>query len=616
MADPEATETDVLAKCLSHFEQDSKHHDVWAAKIDRWYRAWRGIPERKPDDSNWHSQLHPPYIFQVLETLVSGLMDPNPMWRVKPRPRMTSEEEIHQVQEGSRALQNLLSYQRDLDQFGLKQRAHRLQGLIAGATGWKTYWTLEEEQRTRMVQKNIVTPDGEYRITQEEVTDVVPVKDDPCVDVIDMRDFIWHESATSIQNAQRATHRLWMSYDHLKMLEKEGYYRNVDQLKETRDFSNGLANRENDLFQRDRTKDLIEVLEHWCDNGSRVVTIANRSVILSDKPNPFRHGQFPFVICSPIPDMFSLVGVSTVELVEHLQEMLWTISNQRLDNLELINNAIVLVDESTIDKDQFVFAPGQMWDVPHKDAAQILNMPSFPAQVSLEAEALIKADIQNIPGASPALMGMSVGSEQTATEVSLLTNLAQRRLSLQKYQFEAADIQVGEQWIELNRQFLTEARYISIVGADGEEGWELIDPDKFASYKWKIELSQMDESLVRQERRAEEQAKLQVMLQAAPVFAAIGQPLNLSAALDDYLRAYGVEDPSRYLSAKPQPGAAQGAPAGPPGPQQAPTPEDMMAGATAPQAYDANSPSNAFSQSPVAAMQRMGAMSGGPVNGG
>jgi hypothetical protein len=37
-------------------------------------------------------------------------------------------------------------------------------------------------------------------------------------------------------------------------------------------------------------------------------------------------------------------------------------------------------------------------------------------------------------------------------------------------------------------------------------------------------------------------------------------------------------------------------------------------GVTSPHAYDANAPSNAVSMSPLAALQRMGAMSGGPVN--
>ena len=110
------------------------------------------------------------------------------------------------------------------------------------------------------------------------------------------------------------------------------------------------------------------------------------------------------------------------------------------------------------------------------------------------------------------------------------------------------------------------------------------------------------------------QAKLQVATASVQFFAAIpGMPmLNLKAFMDDYLDAFGIQDKDRYYSQKQQ----QPAPA--PGPQQ---PQAGQAGqngqppgVSAPQATDANSPSNAFSQSPVAAMQRMGAMSGGPNN--
>jgi hypothetical protein len=432
-----------------------------------------------------------------------------------------------------------------------------------------------------------------------------------------MRDFIWHEAATSLDKAKRITHRVWMTWEELKELEVAGIYRNVDQLKESRSFSEQLASRESDLFEQDRTKDMIEVLECWVDGGKRVVTIANRKVLLRDRPNPFQHGKYPFVGCGPVPDLFRVPGVSIVEMVEELQEMLWKTQSQRHDNLEMLNNAIALIREDVVDKDGLIWAPGEQWLVPDTEAVKLLEVSPLPAQISLEAEALIKADIQNIPGASPALLGQSDQTEQTATEISLLTNLAQRRLASQKFQFTLADIAVGEQWIELNQQFLSEERYIAIVGEDGEEGWELIHPDSFRDYRWKIDVEQMDESLIRQERVAEAQARMPVAASMVPMFAMIGQPLNAKAFMDDYLKAAGVDQTDRYYASAPQPAAAAAGMGGPgqPGSDGAPTPEDMLAaGQTAPSAYDSTSPSNEVSSSPVAAMSRMLAATGGDVN--
>ena len=597
----------IVAQCIYDFDDDSKHHDIWVNKVDKWYKAWRGDLDFRSDAAQWRARFHPPYILQIIETLAAGVIDPNPKWKVIPRPRMADPMEKHTISEGARSLQYLLAFQRDQDQMILKQRPHRLQGLIAGLTVWKTRWETVEENITTMEQIVEYDEIGIPSVVNKEVPTTRTIRDGPCVDVVDVRDFIWPESARTITEAPRIYHRSWMDYDYLKKLEAAGYYKNVDELKESKSFSEQLASREADLFSVDRTKDRIEVLECWIEGGERVVTIANRKVLLRDKRNPFKHGAFPFIACSPIPDLFRIPGVSVVELVSDLQEMLWTIQGQRLDNLELLNNAIVLLPEDTLDEAGYVFAPGEQWLVPSKDSAGILQMPTFPAEVSLNAENLIKQDIQNIPGASPALLGQTGEGTQTATEVSLLTNLAQRRLSSQKFQFTMADVLVGEQWITLDQQYLSEEQYISIVGAEGEEGLMVIRPEDFRDGNFYIEIDQLDESLIRQERLAEAQARLTVAAQVAPILIQTPSPVNIRAFVEDYLEAAGIQDMDRYFSQSqgmPMPGMNPAT-----GTQPAPN-----AGASAPQATDVNSPSNQFSQSPAAMMQRLLAMGGGPNN--
>lgn len=605
---PELNSREIVNKCIREFDEDSKHHDLWIQKVDMWYRAWRGVLDTRSDAAKWKSKLHPPYLLQIVETMVAGLQDPKPAWKVKARPKMDSPEEIARLRDGARALELLLGYQRQVDGLALKQRPHRLQGLIAGLTVWKTYWRLEERMisRTQEVIENDEM--GMAQIVERDIASIGIDRDDPACELVDVRDWIWHESARSVESANRIHHRVWMSFDELKELEQQGYYKNVDELKESKNFTDGLASRETDLFNVDRTKDLIMVVEHWVDGGKRVVTVANKKVLLRDRPNPFQHGGFPFIAASGIPDLFRIPGVSMVELVEELQSMLWTLQNQRMDNLELINNGIVMVRDDVLDPAGFVFAPGEQWLVSDKDAVTMWTPNGDVARYSLEAEALIKADIQNIPGASPALMGQPSATNQTATEVSLLTNLAQRRLSSQKLNFTLSDVAVGDQWIELNRQFMTEPRMVAIVGKDGDEGWELIHPDQFAEGNFSIIVDQQDESLIRQERLAETQSRLQIAISAVPVMAAIGQPLNMKAFVEDVLDAGGIDDKERYFSATPQP-QAPGAGA----PQQAPG-QPAQPELTAPQAYDQNSPSHTFSQSPAAAMQRMTSSNGGPSN--
>ena len=47
-----------------------------------------------------------------------------------------------------------------------------------------------------------------------------------------------------------------------------------------------MSIREEGLFQVDRTKGRIKVVEHWIDNGKRVVTIANDNVLWRGRVAP------------------------------------------------------------------------------------------------------------------------------------------------------------------------------------------------------------------------------------------------------------------------------------------------------------------------------------------
>jgi hypothetical protein len=366
------------------------------------------------------------------------------------------------------------------------------------------------------------------------------VCDDPCAEVIDVRDLILHQAAVSVEKALRITHRVFYTFDELKRLEQQGVYENVDLLKESRDVSTEiLSQRERDLFDVDRTKDKIEVIEQWRvqpDGSLKVISVGNRKVELRNKPNPFWHGRYPFQVCSGTPDLFRIPGISDIEAIEQLQEMMWTLQNQRIDNLQLLNNAIVLIADDVDDPDLFEFAPGEKWLVSRPDQVSFLKVDPMTAQLSLQAESQLKADLQAISGGAPWLSGDNTSANaNTATEASLLTTMAQRRVAAKKQFYIQDDAKVGEMFLLLDQQFLTEPRYVDIVGMNGSDGYDIIDPANFRDLDLKIDVEALDESLMRQERKAESTAKLQVALQAAPLFAAIpGTPgLNLQAFMDD-----------------------------------------------------------------------------------
>jgi hypothetical protein len=186
-------------------------------------------------------------------------------------------------------------------------------------------------------------------------------------------------------------------------------------------------------------------------------------------------------------------GISVVEQICDLQEAAWSFLNQRIDNTELINNAIVLIREDADDVSQFEWAPGAQWLVNDPQQVSLLQINAEPAQVSLVAEEKIKEDLQNIPGASPTLLGQTDQNTNTATEVSLSTTLAQRRIALMKQQFKWSYAQVGLQWLANNQQFVTSPRLVQRIGADSAAAWEQIHP-LLIQGEYLIDLDSLDES--------------------------------------------------------------------------------------------------------------------------
>lgn len=608
---------DVVALVTTAHAEADKAHTFFRDKVERRYRAYRGIVERSSKAKSWQSMVHPPYVGDVIESAIANIVDAKVQTRAYARPRDASPQEIQLAQRAARAHERLNAYQTDVDRFDSKQRPFVMQDLITGLTVAKTYWRFEErdvpsrEQVFEPVMDEFGLPVSLMPVMRETSRRQV-LRDDPTFEVVDVRDFFWPESAVSVEKAPWLIHRVWMTMDELRRLEAAGIYQNVDDLTETRSFGEEGDSREQRLDNVERTKGLVEVLEWWSDD--RCITVGNRAVLLSDRPNPFWHGQKPFVVASGTPDLFRIPGISEVEKLEQIQDMIWALMNQRLDNISLVNNAIMMYRDDVLDVDEYEFFPGAQWRMQDPSQVQMWTPDTRVADVSLNAESLLKGDLQNVSGGLPFLSGAQSDTvdQNTATGVSIVTSLAQRRIVARKQNYWNAFDQAFNQWAWLNRQFLTTGKLVQVVGRDGAVAFEEIEPDDLQPDVL-IASDPVTESLQRQERRAEAQALLQTAAQAAAAFAATGVPLNLKAYMDKYLRSFGEDDVEQFYATPPQaPQMAPGGPQGPvPGTPGFANPEQGPGGVTAPQSIDpATSPSNQVSMSPAMAPQRMAAMSG------
>lgn len=607
-------EQELVARVVKDFDAAKKHHDRFVSFVERMYRAYRAVLDMKSEAAQWTSKLHPAYGLQLVEAVVANMIDDRTTFRMKPRPMIDDAARVQEYLLGARALENIVRYEMELARFSQKQRPFALQNSIAGLTVGKVAWDYEEGACLRYVEEEqeIYHPEsgeviGTYpMLVEQEHTRVK--RDGPSFEVVDVRDFFWPENAQDVQNAAFIIHRVWMSVDELRECAKDGSFKNVDKVVQTRDMQGEEEQRyrEDALFMTNRKRGMVEVLEWWGPRG-QVVTVANRSVLLSERKNPFHHGKRPFVVASSMPQPFNFVGISDMEVIEPLQRALWTTLNQRLDNVALLNNAIILLRDTADDQD-YEFAPGEFWTVEDPTEVQMWQPNPLPAEVSLGSENGLKADLNNVTGG----LGMMAGQDlqqldsATATGVSTLTSIAQRRLGARRQQFAYAYEDAGNMVIPLIQQFMQPAALVPITGVGGAQAFETVAKSQVQG-NFVCSVTSVSEAMMRQEKRAEAQALMQLAITAAPLAAAVGQPLNLKQWIDDLLEAFDKDDPDRYFAAEPQPQAA-GAPGGASG---MPSPDQGPGGVTSPMASGIQSPSNELSQSPAVMMQRFLAMKGG-----
>lgn len=614
-----------VERVVRDFEEAKRQHDTFVSFVERMYRAYRGVLEKQSEAAQWTSKLHPAYGLQLVESIVANMIDDRTTFQIKPRPMIDDLARIEEYVTGAKALENVIRYELEMARFSQKQRPFALQNSIAGLTVAKISWEYDESACRRYAQheKEIRHPEtdeviGTYPVLVAQ-EDTRVVRDGPGFEVVDVRDFFWPENAQDVQGAKYVIHRVWMSIDELRELEAAGVYKNVDQLSNTRDIQSweGQVWRSDELFLTNRKRGMVEVLEHWGPDG-KVTTVGNRHVLLrAPMDNPYDHRKRPFVVASSMPQPFQFVGVSDMEVIEPLQRALWTTLNQRIDNVSLLNNAIIILRDTADDQD-YEFAPGEFWTVEDPTEVQMWQPNPLPAEVSLGAENGLKSDMNNVTGGLGLMSGQDLQQmdSATATGVSTLTTIAQKRLSARRAQFAYAYEDAGLQIIPLIQQFMRTDRIVPITGLGGAQAFERISPAQVQG-NYACSVMSISESLLRQERRAEQQALFTLALQAAPLAAAVGAPLNFRRWVEDLLEAFDKVDADAYFSSTTQ--APPGQVAAPGGgavgtPQIGDMPEPPSAGVTSPLATAITSPSNALSQSPAVMMHRALAQRGAGRN--
>ncbi len=541
---------------MKRLNRAHKRHVDRCKKYERREQAWLAGSKNEGAE---RPQVR--FAYQRMDTLMAYITAEKPVGRVKPmHPGQKCED-------AAKLMEKADAEWRRRDNRDQKQTEMALTACIFGHAFGKSVWAYERATEVQRVVKESMIPGKSGRLVTREVE--VTLMDQPSLVTIDPYDFMWDPSCTSLDDAEFVCQFSYPTLDQLKQGQKEGRYYNIDEVSPIGDRAGSefaRAGRDRDLMYR------IEVCEIW-DRG-RLVTIANRRVCIRDEDSMFQHHKIPFVACSTMPDLWTLEGSSEVEIVAAIQTEMHDFRSAYMFNAKLANKILILLEGDARDVAKVNNAlrgedPISVLPIDNAGMPPTTWQPAAPLiQMGQTVMAGLKQEMDDLSGIGPYISGATEKSvdPKTATEVSALQSGAMRRITAKRALLNRGFEQSGNFDLKNTRQFMSRPLAIRIDKGAGY-AWDYVDPQDVVDADLEYVVSDADESIDKEQKRAEATLRLNTALGVAQVAMMLPGSLipNIAKEYEDFLTAFGVLDPSAYLVAPPPPPPMIAPPPPPPG---------------------------------------------------
>ena len=504
------------AELLEKVKKDFKAS--WDYTAGSWHQRWENNyklynNERVKVGYVGISKTFVPMTFSTVETMTSALFGAKPKFNFLP-PRKKTDQKTD-------ILNALLDYYWERDQWSIKVINTGRGMLMRGVGVDYFYWN----------------------------------GDHPCMINVPLRDFFIDPTATSLENARYMGRRYLVSKAELETFEivdldavadEDGNhpmkkkYTNLDKLEESDGTTkSGTSTEKTDKEEKDMfygstlgegAEDQIEVIEWWgCVKvgdkwEDRVISIANRSVIIENEENYFKakskangneyaEAIMPFAAARDYVDESLFYAKGEVDFIADQQEDLNDISNQNKDSITYTLNQMYTLDvnKTTVQPHEVENIPGAVYP---GEMNAIVPIPrgTVPPDAFMERQN-IKNEIRETSAANEIVKGArQEGGQATATEINAQIAGAGQRINLKVTQIEneyfhrMARIVLG-----MVRCFVTEPMVVRIIGRDGTPRIEDFNPEDFAEGDYEPRV-QLDISI--QNKKAEAAATAKEMLAA------------------------------------------------------------------------------------------------------
>jgi hypothetical protein len=222
--------------------------------------------------------------------------------------------------------------------------------------------------------------------------------------------------------------------------------------------------------------------EYW------VVEKGDDDILNIDTDNRYWHGHYPYLDFAPFPEDDEFFSMGIPHTIADLEIALSSTLNQLLTNGRKAGNSMWLVGESGKQVPDWMFTDrpngivrvkGQLNDY------QRLDFNTSASRETLQLRQELKTTSETVSGIS-SLYSSGVASSpnvnKTATGAQIIDNNIDQNLQLLISLFGAQILKkMGEHFLELNQQYITEEQTIEVTGKNGNYDYIKVTPDQISA---------------------------------------------------------------------------------------------------------------------------------------
>lgn len=415
-----------------------------STKWDTWMSQWEAArPPKDVDD--WMSDIYIPLTTSIIEAQMAEVIEQDLRPYVLPRGAEDAGK--------AKIMNAIIDYTWEKAKSSIALTEIIKDALILGTgIGMEYYWRQPMTIRER---------DSKGKYTEKKVLDY----DDCYLEPVRLWDFFVDETAQSFSGPKQARDCVrryimdvddfkdffgtkdWDTYGNVKLVNAGGDTNYYEYYKPPTDMDNSHQ---------------VEVLMYWSRPMDLLAVVAN-DILITDKPNPAKHKQLPFVRVIDIKRPYQFYGKGEAELLESLQEENNTLRRMIIDRNHLdIDKPILVSDNLTIEDEDIIARPHGVIPVGDVNSAKPFEYSDIPLSVFKTLE-MLTDDKVRVTGMDERQQG--VQSSGTATEAAILKEQTIKRLNMKMWYIKNdCLIDLGRMRVENIMQYYTTPKLFEIVG--------------------------------------------------------------------------------------------------------------------------------------------------------